>query len=35
VLAHLGIDGQCKARHIPEICGSCSLVNVCKIGQSG
>jgi uncharacterized protein (TIGR02757 family) len=35
VLAHLGIDGQCKGRHVPEICGACSLVKVCKIGQSG
>ena len=35
VLAHLGIDGQCKGRHVPKICESCSLVKVCKIGQSG
>jgi len=35
VLAHLGIDGQCKGRHIQEICSTCSLVKVCKIGQSG
>jgi len=35
VLAHLGIDGQCKARRIAEICDRCSLVPVCKTGRPG
>lgn len=35
VLAHLGIDGQCKGRRIAAICDRCSLVPVCKTGRPG
>jgi len=31
-LAHLGISGRCHARHVSEICGSCSLAPVCRFG---
>ena len=31
-LAHLGISGACQARRVPEICGACSLVGVCRVG---
>jgi len=35
VLAHLGIDGQCKGKRVVEICSQCALVTVCKTGRSG
>jgi uncharacterized protein (TIGR02757 family) len=33
-LAHLGINGDCKARHVSEICGNCALRPVCRHGGS-
>ena len=35
VLAHLGIDGQCKGKRVVDICAQCALVSVCKTGRSG
>jgi len=32
-LAHLGISGGCKARHIPAVCGPCPLSSCCRFGQ--
>ena len=35
VLAHLGIDGQCRGKRVIDICSQCALVPVCKTGRSG
>jgi uncharacterized protein (TIGR02757 family) len=32
-LAHLGISGGCKARHVPDICGECPLASACRFGH--
>jgi uncharacterized protein (TIGR02757 family) len=32
-LAHLGISGGCKAKHLAEICGSCPLAPCCRFGR--
>ncbi len=30
-LSHLGISEGCRARHVPRICGACSLRTLCKV----
>jgi len=31
-LAHLGMSDRCQKRHVAELCGSCPLQSVCRVG---
>jgi uncharacterized protein (TIGR02757 family) len=33
-LAHLGISGGCRSKHLPAVCGPCPLSSCCRFGRA-